>query len=158
MRPVAIYASQKTAGLDTAGRVSLLIRRRRRRRDGPMLGAQERDDLRYFLIAERVRKRGHLLSAIQNLIFDLGWGPQLVLTNFDERGGFLGPFSAGAVAVGTTFVAKQNCPGHLIGLRVGGKCRLNEHTSKNEGSEKRKSEIHLEYFRMAKGRMPPLFE
>ena len=81
-----------------------------------MLGAQIGDQLGDLLVGERVGKGRHLLAAVEDLIGDLGWGPQLVLAQVNERGSLLCADSANAVAVGATFVAKQERSGFFGGL------------------------------------------
>ena len=80
-----------------------------------MFGAQIGDDLCHLLVGERIGERRHLLSAVKNLLGHLGRSPNLVLVNIHQRGSFFGAFKGGAMAVGASLVAIENCACHLIG-------------------------------------------
>jgi len=97
-----------------------------------VLGAEEDDDLCRLRVAQRIREGWHLLSTVLNLLGDLGRSPDLVLSNVHQRGGLPGAFAVSAMTMGTPFIAKQDCTGHLIALCVGGKCRRGKHSGDQE--------------------------
>lgn len=111
----------------------------RRWRDGPVPGAQIGHQLRNFLVGERVAEGRHLLTAIQNLIGDLGRRPFLVVRQTGQIRSFLGSNAAVAVAMSAALVAKKNGAGQLGGpvLRCGEamhrKCTERENKSEAEG-------------------------
>lgn len=84
-----------------------------------MFGAEVGDDLGDLGIAERVAKGRHLLAAIQNLVGDFVGGPLLVAADISESGAFFCAFEIGAVAVGATFIAKEDGAGEGIGFFFG---------------------------------------
>ena len=84
-----------------------------------MLGAQIGDQLSDLLIGERVGKGRHLLATVENLVGDFIRGPELIGANGAEVGAFLSAGASCAVAVGATFVAKQNGAGLVGGLLFG---------------------------------------
>lgn len=81
-----------------------------------MLGAEENNDLGSLRIGQRIREGWHLLPAVLNLFGDLRRSPVLVLADVRESRSLLRTRSGGAVAMGASLVAKQNCPGHRISL------------------------------------------
>ena len=99
-----------------------------------MFGSQEDYDLRRFGVAQRIREGGHLLAAVHDLLGDLGWSPDLILANIHERWSLSGAFAMRAMTMGTALIAKQDCTGHFIGLRVGGKRRSDKHPGCEEDS------------------------
>ncbi len=97
-----------------------------------MLGAEEDDDLCRLRVAQRIREGWHFLSTVLNLLGDLGGRPEFVLSNVHKCWSLAGAFATSAMTMGAPFIAKQDCTGHLIGLCVGGKCRIGKHSGDQE--------------------------
>ena len=83
-----------------------------------MFSAQKRNQLSEFIGRNRGLERGHLLTAVLNLVRDLG--SRELLANVGQRRTFLSALRQRSVAVGTAFVAEKNRPRFLqIFLGVG---------------------------------------
>jgi hypothetical protein len=102
-------------------RTLLSLRRGEGRRNGWVLGAKICDDLSDLRVGERIAEGGHLLPAVENLIGDLGRGPELVFAQSGEDGPFFAACAANSVAVGATLISKQDSSGLLGGLGFGAK-------------------------------------
>ena len=113
-----------------------------------MLRSQEKDDLRRLGIRQRIGKGRHLLPAVLNLLGDLGWCPELVLSDIRECRSLLRTLALSAMTVGASFVSKQNRAGHFIGLLMGGECRAGEDSSNQQKRKRNSSQSHVAYFRM----------
>lgn len=89
--------------------ISCLARRQWRRRGRPVLRAEISDQLSDLLVRHGIAEGRHFGAAIENLVGDLGRGPNLVLPQIDQGGSLFCTDSAITMTVGTTFVAKQQC-------------------------------------------------
>jgi len=126
---------------------------------GAVFGADVGDQLGDFRVSDGVAEGGHLLAAVENLIGDFGRGPKLVFAEVDERRCFLGADAAYAVAMGTTFVAKQERAGLLVsfGFRCketgsGERCKKDKNGQKNGEFAWRD---HIKDFRIWMAGTPP---
>ena len=75
-----------------------------------MLRAQKNDDLGSLRIGQRIGEGWHLLSAVLNLISDLGGSPELVFADVGQCRGLLRACAVGAMATGASFVAERIAP------------------------------------------------
>lgn len=71
-----------------------------------MFGAQKRNQLREFIRRNRCLERWHLLTAILNLVRDLG--SRELLANVGQRRTFLSALRQRSVAVRAAFVAEED--------------------------------------------------
>ncbi len=103
-----------------------------------MLGTQIIDNLRNFVVTERVAEGRHLVPAVKDLFRHLFRWPCLVIADFHERRGLLRAHSAGAVTVSATFIAKQQCAslGIGIGSRLNGE-RYKKPAKQHSGSQQK---------------------
>ena len=76
-----------------------------------ILRAQECHELGDFVIAERVTEGRHFGATVENMVRHLLRRPGFVVTDVREGRRLLGSFKGLAVAVGTTFVAKEGGAG-----------------------------------------------
>jgi hypothetical protein len=93
-----------------------------------MFGAQEKNELHHFIVRKRVAERGHFLTAILNLIGDLGRTHRLANTR--QGRSFGGTGGSVSMAVGTPFFAEKDSPRmlrvFLAGRGLEGKCLKNQ--------------------------------
>lgn len=83
-----------------------------------MFSAQKRNQLSEFIRRNGALERGHLLTAVLNLVRNL-WSREL-RADVGQRRTFLSALRHGSVAVSATFVAEKDCPSFLrILLGVG---------------------------------------
>ena len=84
-----------------------------------MFSTQKRNQLSEFIRRNRGLERRHLLTAILNLVSDLG--SCKLLADVGQRRAFLSALAHGPMAVSTAFVAEEDCPGFfriLLGVSM----------------------------------------
>ena len=95
---------------------------------GFVLGRQIGDQLGYLRVCQRVAKGWHLQPAVQDLVCDLFWGPNLVLVQVGQRRGLFSADPFGAVAMRAILLAEKEGASLLVGFCgmgfVGGQCGL----------------------------------
>jgi len=111
---------------------------------GVILGAKECHELRDLVVAQRIAKGRHLLSAVQDLVGHLvGW-PVLVAANVGEGRRLLRSVQIGAMTVGAALVAEEHSAGFDVGWRVG--CEGNGGGKNQYGREEFDTRFHLSIF------------
>jgi hypothetical protein len=71
-------------------------------------------------VGQGVGKGRHLLAAVEDLVSNVGGGPESVIAQIGKVRPFFAACSAGAMAVCATLIAKQDSPGFFSGLGFGG--------------------------------------